>query len=332
MEAIEQQFLFFCTNIGNEKLLKEEIRLFYPDFNFSYSRKGFLTYKNKGIQYSLDTISQLELTFCTRSGICLGKSSPSEIVTAIESSCQKLEIELSKVSIHSFSINSEFILEAEELFKREINEYSPINKTVIDLISLGENEVWYGIHKVGKLTTNYPNSHADLEVPIEAPSRSFLKISEAIELFHINVDSNDSWFDFGSAPGGASFYLLNKGCKVWGVDPAKMDESILKNSNYTHISKSVQDLSQEDLPFRDFQWIHVDLNLNPNQAIKEVLRLSKKYSARLKGIIFTVQVVKNEYVQCIEEFEDKFFDWGFTSVYSRQVPSHKNEYIILAKR
>ena len=110
-----------------------------------------------------------------------------------------------------------------------------------------------------------------------------------------------------------------------------MDKSILDHKKYTHINRSVQDLSQEDLPFRDIQWIHVDLNLNPKQVIKEVLRLAKKYSARLKGILFTVQVVKQDYVQYIEDFEDSFFEWGFTSVISRQVPAHKNEYIIIAK-
>jgi 23S rRNA (cytidine2498-2'-O)-methyltransferase len=330
--AIKDQFLFFCTNVGNEKLLKEEIRVFYPDFNFSYSRKGFLTYKNKGINYDLDTISQLELTFSTTAGICLGQSKPNSLLEAVKNSCDEIMLDLSKCMIHSFSINTEFELPALEIFQKEVNEYAPINKTIIDIITLGEEEVWYGVHKVGKLSPNYPNSHIDIALPPEAPSKSYLKIAQAVELFHIQLNSTDGWFDFGSAPGGASYYLLSKGCKVWGVDTAKMDSIVMENSNYTHFSKAVQDLSQEDLPYRDIQWVHVDLNLNPKQAIKEVLRLCKKYSARLKGILFTVQMVKNEYVQNIEDFEDQFYDWGFTNVTSRQVPSHKNEYLILAKR
>jgi len=329
---VEEQFLFFCTNIGNEKLLKEEIHTFYPDFNLSYSRKGFLTYKNKGIQYDLNTISQLELTFSTRCGICFGRSNPIDLLTDLVNSCDDFQLTLDKCTIHSFSINTDFELSTSSIFQGEVNQYTPINKTVIDVIALSDKEIWCGVHKVAKTTTHYPNSQIDLELPINSPSKSYLKIAQAIELLHIEIKRNDRWLDFGSAPGGASYYLLNRGVKVWGIDPAKMDRLILANSNYTHISKPVQDLAQEDLPLGDIDWIYVDLNLNPNQAIKEILRLSKKYNNRLKGILFTVQIVKDEYVQSIEDFEEEFFNWGFSSVISRQVPAHKREYLILAKK
>ncbi len=326
------QFLFFCTNIGNEKFLKEEIRIFYPDFSLSYSRKGFITYKNKGIKYDLNTIFQLELTFATRAGICLGKCKPESLFEDVSRHCDELKIDLSKCIIHNFSVNTDFELEAQDIFKKEINEYSPINKTIINLIALGENEIWYGVHKTGKLTTNFPNANPDIIMPIESPSRSYLKIAEAIKLFNISVSRTDNWLDFGSAPGGASYYLLSLGCKVWGIDPAKMAKMIMDNTSYVHIEKPVQDLSQEELPFRDIHWVHADLNLNPNQSIKEVLRLCKKYSARLKGIIFTIPMIKMDYIEDIEELEDRFLDWGFTNVTSRQIPSHKNEYVIIAKR
>ncbi len=252
--------------------------------------------------------------------------------TELEKYCGELNLDLDKCITHSFSINTDFELDASHILAREVNTYCPINKTVINIIALGFNEIWFGVHKAGKLTTNYPNSAVEIEVPIDSPSKSYLKIAQIMKLFHVNFSEKDNWLDFGSAPGGASYYLLNKGCRVWGIDPAKMDEKVLENSRYHHITKALQDLSQEELPARDIEWIHVDLNLNPNQAIKEVLRLAKKYAGRLKGIIFTVQVVKNEYIQDIESFEDKFFDWGFTNVTSRHVPSHKNEYIIIAKR
>lgn len=326
------QFLFFCTNVGNEKLLKQEISTFYPDFKLSYSRKGFITFKNSGIQYDINTISQLELTFATRAGICLGKANPEMLVEQVSASCNELDLDIEKCIIHSFSINTDAEIDAETLFDRAINEYSPINKTIINLMTLGENEVWLGLHRTGKITTHFPNSNPEIEIPKDSPSKSYLKLAQAIQLFNVNTNKIDGWLDFGCAPGGASHYLLEQGCKVWGIDPAKMDESILRNSNFTHIEKPVQDLSQEELPYRDIHWVHVDLNLNPKQAIKEVLRLCKKYNARLKGILFTVQVVKTEYVKEIESFEDEFFEWGFSNVSSRQVPAHKNEYVIIAKR
>lgn len=328
----DTQFLFFCTNIGNEKLLKEEIRIFYPELKLSYSRKGFLTYKNSGIQYDLNTISQLVLTFATRAGICLGKTSPENIKLEIEQLCINLKLDISKCIVHNFSVNTDFEFNANNTLKCEINEHAPINKVVLNIIALGEQEIWIGVHKVARSTTSSPNSRAQVEVPLDTPSSSYLKIAQIFKLFSINSTKSDSWLDFGCSPGGSTLFLLNQGFKVWGIDTAKMSSIITCNKSFTHIKKPVQDLSHEDLPYRDIHWIHVDLNLNPNQAIKEVLRLSKKYSARLKGIIFTVQVVKTDYIQNIEDFEEQFLSWGFSNVISRQVPSHKKEYIILAKR
>lgn len=329
---MSDQYIFFCCNVGNEKLLKEEIRVFYPELALSYSRKGFLTFKNRGVQYDHNTISQLEATFSTRAGICLGKSNPENLLKSVSDLCEELGIELNKCILHSFSINNDFNLNATEIFQREVNEYSPINKTVINLIALGDKEIWIGIHKVAKNTTNYPNSHYEVDLPAESPSRAYVKIAQTVELLNINFEKKDGWLDFGSAPGGAAHYLLERGCKVWGIDPAKMSSTIFDHSNYTHISSAVQDLSQEDLPFHGISWVHVDININPKQSIKEVLRLCKKYDTRLKGIIFSIKMIKLDHVKNIENFEDHFYDWGFSSVVSRQIPSHKQEYVIIAKK
>ncbi len=329
---MNEQFIFFCTNIGNENLLKEEVRVFYPELTLSYSRKGFITFKNKGVKYDVNTISQLEVAFATRAGICLGKARPEEILESLENACKQQNIDVNKCAIHSFNINTDFSLDDDDVFKREVNEYSPINKTVIDVITLSDKEVWFGIHKVAKTTTRYPNSNPQIELPEESPSRGYLKIAEVIELFKLNIDKSSSVIDFGSAPGGASHYLLEQGCKVWGVDPAKMSDDILNRSNYTHITSSVQDLSQEDLPDKEVQWAYVDLNLNPKQSIKEVLRLIKKYNFSIKGIIFTIQIVKMDHVKNVENFEEHFYDWGFTDITSRQLPSHKKEYVLIAKK
>jgi 23S rRNA C2498 (ribose-2'-O)-methylase RlmM len=158
-----------------------------------------------------------------------------------------------------------------------------------------------------------------------------LKLAEIIQLYALKFQQSDYWLDFGSAPGGASMYLLDKGCKVWGIDPAKVSQSITENKNYTHILTPVQDLSQESLP-DDIHWVHADLNLKPTQAIKEVLRLIKKYHHSLKGVIFTVQLPNLDYIENLEDFEDQFYDWGFSDILSTQVPSHKQEYTIIARR
>ena len=219
---MSDQFIFFCVNVGNEKLLKEEVKNFYPELTLSYSRKGFLTFKNLGVLYDLVTISQLHSTFATRVGISLGKASPEDILEKVISSCDNLEIQLEKCIIHSFSINTDYILDANNIFKKEVNGYSANEKLVYDIISLSSTEIWFGVHTVAKGITRFPNSHVEIDVPDNAPSRSYLKLAQLVELYSLKLRRVDSCLDFGSSPGGASLYLLSKGCKVWGIDTARM--------------------------------------------------------------------------------------------------------------
>lgn len=323
----QQQYIFVCTNPGNEILLKEEIKIFYPELVLSFSKKGFVTFKNTGIAYDLKTISQLQLTFATRSGIFYGKSTPENIVSDVKAS----GLDSEDFMIHSFAIGCETDFDAKEAFGREVNGYSAEGKIVIDLMSLGPNEIWFGAHSVASGCTRYPNSMAEVDTPDNAVSKGYLKLSQIVKLYALKLFKGDLWLDFGCAPGGASQYLLDEGCKVVGIDPAKISPEIANHKNFSHMKKSVQDLSHEDLP-EDVRWIHADININPKQSIKEVLRLAKKYNRTLKGIIFTVQVVKMEYIENIESFEDQFYDWGFHNIISRQVPAHKKEYVILATR
>jgi len=326
------QFIFFCVNIGNENLLKEEILAFYPELSLSYSRKGFLTFKNKGVKFDINSISQLQVTFSTRCGICLGKANPKDLKSIVLNTFRELNEDFSDVLIHNYSINTEFLYDAKSSFNRSINEYSAEGKVVLNLISLGENEVWYGLHRVGRGTTRYPNSFVEIKDIKDSPSIGSLKLAETTELFALRFNAKDLWLDFGCSPGGSSTYLLASGAKVWGIDTANVDESILSHKNFKFIKGSVQDLSQEKLPDEEISWVHADININPKQAIKEVLRLCKKYNDSLRGIIFTIQIVKMEYIEHIEEFEDIFYDWGFATMISRQVPAHKKEYVLIAQR
>lgn len=329
---MNDQFIFFCVNIGNENLLKDEIKNFYPELALSYSRKGFLTFKNKGVKYDFNTISQLNVTFATRGGICLGKSRPEELKVTINEKFDELNLVLTDCMIHNYGINTDYLYDSTSMSSVPINEYTADGKLVLNIISLSEKEAWFGLHRVSKGITRYPNARVDIKTPEVLISSGYLKLAETAELFALKLDSRDLWLDFGCSPGGSSLYLLSGGGKVWGIDTANVDEFIFSHSRFKFIKNSVQNLSHEKLPDVPINWVHADININPNQSIKEVLRLCKKYNNSLKGIVFTIQIVNSSCVEQIEEFEDIFYDWGFSNIVSRQVPSHKKEYVLIAQR
>ena len=165
--------------------------------------------------------------------------------------------------------------------------------------------------------------------PSEAPSRAYLKIKHGIEKSNIEIPSDANWIEFGCAPGGAIYYLLKNYNKVVGVDPAQMDQICLSNKNFIHIKKPIQNLTHSDLEGVDFHFVASDLNLNPNQAIKEVLRLSEKFK-NLSAIFMTIKMVKTEHVELIPKFL-RYFERHFEDVKQLQLASHKREFLIIAK-
>lgn len=214
------------------------------------------------------------------------------------------------------------------------NKGSVLSEASVKNISFAFALDW-GISK-GKLTNESIDEYLKAQVstislPEYSPSRAYLKIAEACKTFNIRANDKLNWIEFGSAPGGASLYILENFGKLTGVDPGKMDSICLEHSNYNHLTESIQNLTQEELPDYDIHYIASDVNLNAKQAIKEVIRLSFKYKT-LRGIFMTVKMVKAEHAKLITEFENMFLDKGFTKTTSIQLPSHKREFLLFAQK
>jgi predicted rRNA methylase YqxC with S4 and FtsJ domains len=165
--------------------------------------------------------------------------------------------------------------------------------------------------------------------PDQAPSRAYLKIAQACEKFEIQPDKNLNWIEFGSAPGGASYYLLQNFGKVVGVDPGDMDEICLKDNNFTHLKVPIQNLNKKDFPKLKYDWVASDLNLNPNQSIREVVRLASEFKD-VQGIFMTVKIVKPEHIEIINKFKKKFRQAGFKKIKNVQLPAHRREFLMFA--
>jgi 23S rRNA U2552 (ribose-2'-O)-methylase RlmE/FtsJ len=252
------QFIYFVCQESNKDLLKEEIKLFHSNLSLSFSKGGFLTFKNNSTTLTPIEIQKIQPAFAIEWGESTAK------------------------------------LDDEHLSS-----------------------------KLSLLESNSP-------LPSEAPSRAYLKIKEACDAFQIVSDHKLNWIEFGSAPGGASYYLLKYFNQVIGVDPAEMSSLCLVNRRFIHLKKPLQNLSERDLPNIPIHWITSDLNLNPKQAIKEVLRLARPHYSTLKGILMTVKMINTYSVKEIPMFEKHFTDAGFRKIKKMQLPSHKREFLLFA--
>jgi 23S rRNA (cytidine2498-2'-O)-methyltransferase len=297
------QFYFVLTNVEAELLLKEEIRLRYPELNLSYSRPGFITYKaEKDIIF--------KPLFCRVSGLSHGKFKKSE-----------LKVEKAWV----YAINDQLIIPAD---LEELSQNSMFKKgeTVSLIIMAGPDEYWVGSYTLQSHHFQTPGEVSSI-IEREVPSRAYYKIAEAFEAFDLPFDNQERVLELGSAPGGASLFLLEQDMKVLGVDPAEMDARVTRNFNFKHIKRPFETLIESD--FReDVDWIVSDINLPPTVVLKEIYRLLTFMEPR--GLVLTLKMNELKHLDVVANVRDQFKKRGFDKVEIKYLPSHKKEIVLMA--
>jgi 23S rRNA C2498 (ribose-2'-O)-methylase RlmM len=301
------QFFFTLTNPEVEPLLKKEMSIGYPNFKLSYSRPGFLTFKT-------EFATTFSPWMCRLSGICLGKKKLEELVGLPKAWLWKRVDSLEPPAVL-------VELSDKSLFK--------IGEKVTLVMMLGPEEYWLGEYILKKTHFQTPGEVSSIEKNDEAPSRAYYKIAEAFEAFDLPMESQEKVLELGSAPGGASLFLLEQDLQVFGVDPAEMDPRILKKYNFRHIKKAFETLNENN--FReDIDWIVSDVNLPPSVVIQEVDRFLTFLEPR--GVILTLKLHQDRYLRMLKPIVESYKQKGFTQVELKYLPSYRQEICLVALR
>lgn len=306
-------FLFAIVNIGSEKLLKEEVELKYPELKPSYSRPGFITFKNTDETKALTTKTRLDLVFARIHGLSLGKCNKEELSEKIE--------KLSEGRIvHKYSPDGT-ICEG---------DIPKIGNEVLDIVCISENEFWLGVHTHDRYMWTIPGGKPEITKPENAPSRAYLKIEEAFMWTGHIYKKEEVAIELGSAPGGASFALLERGFKVYGVDTAKMSPICLDNPNFTHISAPMQRIEDGALPNK-VDALFCDVNIAPTDTVPQLKRIVEM-RPRIKHIFYTMKMGANFTMKDIPWYTNMIRKIGFKVVVATQLPSNNSEIFVYAEK
>ena len=162
------------------------------------------------------------------------------------------------------------------------------------------------------------------ELPIAAPSTAYLKIAEAFTRFGFQIKKTDKILELGSAPGGASYFLLENAAKVWGVDPGEMDRAILENENFEFLHKSVQVLRDDDFP-EDIDYLICDINLFAPDIVGFLRPLFKRWPPI---IFFTVKWTHDMNFAMVDKMKRSFYNLGARDVHALQLYANKKEFLL----
>jgi 23S rRNA (cytidine2498-2'-O)-methyltransferase len=341
-------FVFATCQVGAEQALKHEFAREWPILRVAFSRPGFLTFKiapGKKLPDDFDS----KLVFARAAGFCLGKTSgetPAERATSVWKLIDGRPVSAVHVWPRDRSspgfrdYEPGLTPEAIEIERIICNQTMPedppcpplrrggVRAMVADVVVVDDAEWWVGYHYVHSVASSWPGGFCETQLPADAVSRAWLKMHEAVLWSGFVLKAGEQCVEVGSAPGGASQFLLSRGLEVIGIDPAMMDPAVLGDPHFRHIRKRAKEVPRKE--FVGIDWLTSDVNLPPNYTLDAVGAIIKHPGVRLKGMLLTLKLVDWSLADDIPKSLERIRSWGFRNVRARQLHHNRQEICVAA--
>ena len=128
--------------------------------------------------------------------------------------------------------------------------------------------VWVALAPQKNLSAPWPGGVDPTPGDREAPSRSYLKIEEAFRRMGLQPKVREKAVDLGAAPGGWSYALLKRGCRVLAVDNGAM-----KIQNPENLAGELEQARADGMTFRPppgwnrVDWLVSDMLVPPGKSL-----------------------------------------------------------------
>ncbi|MDR1958218.1 MAG: hypothetical protein LBQ54_04120 [Planctomycetaceae bacterium] len=324
----------------------------YPEFRFSYSRPGFLTWKIPSCLIQKDKM-EIQSVFMRYCGVSLGKITGDDFAkNAVQFWNRIGERKFDRLHVfpkdkatpgesgyepglteESRRIFKTIVSHAPEFFQNKPRFSFPEieaskGDTVMDCLIAAPGEWWIGYHQAVDWRSSFPGGLLTLSMPSDAVSRAFLKFEEGLRWSGFPIQTGSRCADIGSAPGGGAQALLCRGAEVLGVDPAEMSPVLMKHPRFTHLRGRINQLKRRY--FRKSRWITTDMNVSPNYTLDVLEDLVLHPEIRIRGMLFTLKLLKWELFADIPDYIDRIRNWGFNDIKVNQLQFNRQEVMLAA--
>jgi 23S rRNA (cytidine2498-2'-O)-methyltransferase len=345
---MNSRFYFATCQVGAEKAVKAEVLAQYPQLKFAFSRPGFITFKQDDDRKPM--IHQKPGVFTRLWGTVLNQVKDRSAFNALIDSIP------SKAIVHTFerdtfvpgddpdgfvpnaNINALLkTLPADSTARFRMNVEPELGEQIYDLMWVDDFHVFLGMHMHGFHFDPSPGNQPKISLPAKSPSRAYLKIAEAIHRYRPKIEKGMQVLEVGCSPGGATTAMLAMGMKVTGIDPKYMDEALYNDPNFKFIQKIAAAVTPEDLKNTNPDWIVMDMNIAPLEAIDELVNvllcLRKNFGDQLKikqGFL-TLKLNDWKFAESIPLYLRRLEEAGFQQMIATQLNSNRQEFLVVAK-
>lgn len=347
----ESSYAFAVCNAGSESLLKADVvarhgKLLRPAF----MRPQLITWKCDRV---LDSRFALGSFFARVSGLSLGSAKTgAELVTLVS------PLGGAPVHLHVFPrVVPEDGLPPDEWAQLDavrehlasalrdagVHVHDPSDPQAGDLVldvivePVPDAPMFAGVHVHGSESHRCPGGISRVTLPQDAPSRAWLKLEQALAWARLDDGgklARKVALELGSAPGGASYALLQRGVSVFGVDTAAMDPGViefagLNGARFVHLAMPAGEVPVALLP-DEVDLLLSDLSLAPPVMLRYVERCQRHVQAKL--LVLTLKLNDQAMVARIPKFLDTIRSFAPAPVRATQLPANRSELCVVAGR
>jgi len=316
---MQEQEVYLIGLIHNIGLLKEEMATLLPNWRFNLGLHGFLTYRSE-VTYTPQELREKDITFCLIKGMSLFKGTKNELDQKVD---HFKEVYKPHTTHHWDLVEEKGIMGDRK--ERGL---------VFDYMRIAEDDYVLGVRYQVRGDFAPFTGSSPIPMPSSSPSKAYQKLGEAFKHFRPLVGHEEVFLDIGCAPGGSTFYLMEKGFRVIGVDPTPIDPIVREKfpEGFLQLIQSFSELRKKHLSgLPPVSWIVFDIDLPILESLPTLLKLTGKLDF-VVGLIITVKMSKETSFQVVEEIDALLKDADFSEIRKGQLPSHDKEYCIVANK
>ncbi|PZR14533.1 MAG: 23S rRNA (cytidine(2498)-2'-O)-methyltransferase RlmM [Archangium gephyra] len=160
----------------------------------------------------------------------------------------------------------------------------------------------------------------------EAPSRAAMKLDEALDWYGVSPGKGDLCVDLGSAPGGWTRRLHERGARVWSVDPANLSPDVLKLPRVKHF----KDSAFEFTPDEPVDFLFCDMAWRPLEVAQLLGKWARKgYAAQL---VANIKLPMKDKLPTLVRVRHTLVESGWKQVRMKQLYHDRDEVTVTARR
>lgn len=336
-------FVFVITNVPTAPMAKREVLAAHPAARFAFSRPGLLTFKHPAASPAFGN----GLVFARVAGQSIGNAGElEEAITLVP------EATRGNAAWHVFPRDPEDAgsvsraaqlrhslaargLAAGGLAARGLGQSAPRDgDTVIDVVVAEGEPLFVGQHTHGVGRWSIAGGLPEVVVPETSPSRAFAKLEEALVWSDLMPRRGSVVVELGASPGGATLAMLMRGLSVVAFDPGELDPRVRDfvgpaGARVAFHERAAGSIGKGELP-EDARLLVSDMNLAPPVALRYVARV-RAMLPKLEAAVLTIKLNDERMIEQASRWVELVRAMRFSDVRATQLPSHRQEMVVVAR-